>query len=89
MTVKTTLSFTERHHRYLQEKVAQGEYASPSAAVAAALEQVIRDEEERSTALAAAADEIVARMKTPRAEFVEPKVAFAQARIALQATRKV
>ena len=39
MTVKTTLSFTDRHHQFLTDKVGQGVFASQSAAVAAALEQ--------------------------------------------------
>ena len=37
MTVKTNLSFTDRHHRYLLEKVCQGVFATRSAAVAAAI----------------------------------------------------
>lgn len=41
MTVKTTLSFTDRHHRFLTEKVGAGVFASQSALVAAALEQMI------------------------------------------------
>ena len=28
MTVKTTLSFTDRHHQYLKDKVGEGIYAS-------------------------------------------------------------
>jgi Arc/MetJ-type ribon-helix-helix transcriptional regulator len=39
MTVKTTLSFTDRHHHFLSEKVGQGVFATQSAAVAAALER--------------------------------------------------
>jgi len=80
MTVKTTLSFTDRHHRFLTEKVGQGVYASQSAAVAAALEQMIRDEEERDIALGALAEEIRARLATPLSEFVEQDDAFAAAR---------
>ena len=53
MTVKTTLSFTDRHHRYLAEKVGQGVFATRSAAVAAAIEQMMRDETERNVALLA------------------------------------
>ena len=53
MTIKTTLSFTDRHHRFLTDKVGQGVFASQSAAVAAALEQMMRDEEERELALGA------------------------------------
>ena len=44
MTVKTTLSFTDRHHRYLSEKVGQGVFATRSAAVAAAIEQMMQDD---------------------------------------------
>ena len=65
MTVKTTLSFTDRHHRFLTDKVGQGVFASQSAAVAAALEQMMRDEEERELALGAMAEEIQARLDTP------------------------
>ena len=42
MTVKTTLSFTDRHHLFLSEKVSEGVYATQSAAVAAAIEQMIQ-----------------------------------------------
>lgn len=80
MTVKTTLSFTDRHHRFLTDKVGEGVFASQSAAVAAALEQMIRDEEERGIALDAMADEIRARMRTPNVEYVDPEDAFAAAR---------
>ena len=88
MTVKTTLSFTDRHHRFLTEKVGQGVYASQSAVVAAALEQMIRDEEERDIALGALAEEIRARLATPRAEFVEQDEAFATARATVAAARR-
>jgi len=58
MTVKTTLSFTDRHHQFLSEKVGQGVFATQSAAVAAALEQMMQDEQERDVALSALAQEI-------------------------------
>lgn len=80
MTVKTTLSFTDRHHSFLTEKVAEGVFASQSAAVAAALEQMIRDEEERAVALEAMAAEIRARMQTPPAEYVDAAEGFAAVR---------
>lgn len=83
MTVKTTLSFTDRHHRFLTDKVDQGVFASQSAAVAAALEQMMRDEEERELALAAMADEIRARLETPRDEYVSAEDAFSAARTRL------
>lgn len=80
MTHKTTLSFTDRHHRFLTEKVGQGVFASQSAAVAAALEQMIRDEEERAIALDAMAEDIRARLRTPPADYIDPDAVFAQTR---------
>ena len=83
MTVKTTLSFTDRHHRFLTEKVGAGIFASQSALVAAALEQMIQDEEEREVALGVFAEEIRSRLKTPREVFVEGDEVFARARARL------
>ena len=88
MTVKTTLSFTERHHKFLLDKVGEGVFASQSAAVASALEQMMRDEEERELALSAMAGEIRARMETPREDYVSADEAFAGARARLEAARK-
>ena len=87
MTVKTTLSFTDRHHRFLTDKVGEGVFASQSAAVAAALEQMIRDEEERDLALGSLAEDIRARMKTPRSDYVDRDDVFAAARSRLKAAR--
>ncbi|WP_404385052.1 hypothetical protein [Caenispirillum salinarum] len=80
MTVKTTLSFTNRHAEFLKAKVEEGVYASTSAAVAAAVEEMIRDEIEREAALNAMAEEIRARMATPREDYVDVDQAFAKAR---------
>ena len=88
MTVKTTLSFTDRHHRFLSEKVGQGVFATQSAAVAAALEQMMQDEEERNVALKALAQEIRARMETPRDAFIDEEDAFAPARASIEAARR-
>lgn len=87
MTVKTTLSFTDRHHRFLTDKVGEGVFASQSAAVAAALEQMIRDEEERDLALGSMAEEIRARMKTSRTDYIDRDDPFAAARSRLKAVR--
>lgn len=87
MTVKTTLSFTDRHHRFLSEKVGQGVFATQSAAVAAALEQMMQDEEERNVALQALAQEIRARMETPRDAFIDQGDVFATARASIEAAR--
>jgi len=87
MTVKTTLSFTDRHHQFLSEKVGQGVFATQSAAVAAALEQMMQDEQERDVALSALAQEIRARMETPRLAFINQDDAFASARATIGAVR--
>ena len=71
MTVKTSLSFTDRHHRFIAEKVAQGAFASLSGVVAAGVERVIEDERERDFALNAMASEIRRRMRTPADEFID------------------
>lgn len=88
MTVKTTLSFTDRHHRFLTDRVGEGVFASQSAAVAAALEQMIRDEEERDIALDAMADEIRTRLRTPRSVYIDADEAFAAARASIGAARE-
>ena len=87
MTVKTTLSFTDRHHQFLSEKVGQGIFATQSAAVAASLEQMMQDEEEREIALSVLGQEIRARMETPRAAFIDKDDAFAAARDTFGAAR--
>ncbi len=79
MTIKTTLSFTDRHHRFLKEKVGEGVYASASAAVAAAVERMIEDDAAREVALDAMAQEIRRRAAAPRTEFVEHEDVFAPA----------
>ena len=88
MTVKTTLSFTDRHHLFLSEKVSEGLYATRSAAVAAAIEQMTQDEAEREVALEALAEEIRARMRTPRSEFVNQDQAFSAARTTIATARR-
>ena len=87
MTVKTTLSFTDRHHQFLAEKVGQGIFATQSAAVAAALEQMMQDEHERQVALSALTQEIRAHIETPREAFIEQDDAFAAARRTIGAVR--
>lgn len=88
MAVKTTLSFTERHHGFLMAKVNEGIFATQSAAVAAAVEQMIQDESEREVALSALAEQIRARVRTPRSEFVDQDRAFASSRAAIEAARR-
>ena len=89
MTVKTTLSFTDRHHHFVTAKVGQGVFATQSAAVAAALEQMMQDEEERDLALVCLAHEIRARMETPPASFIDQEGAFSAAKRTINAMLKV
>lgn len=79
MTVKTTLSFTDRHHRFLTEQVEKGVYATTSASVAAAVEQMMQDEEARQVMLSALAEEVRARAATPRAAYRDEDETFAAA----------
>ena len=87
MTVKTTLSFTDRHHQFLSDKVGQGVFATQSAAVAAALEQMMQDEQERDVSLAAPPHEIRPRMETPREVLIDEDDAFARSRQTIGAAR--
>lgn len=80
MTVKTTLSFTDRHHAFLQRQVGEGVFATTSSAVAAAVENLIQDEREREAAFAAFADEIRSRLETPLDQYISMEEAFRPAR---------
>ena len=88
MTIKTTLSFTDRHHRFLSEKVGEGVFATQSAAVASAIEQMMQDDQEREIALSALSEEIRARMQTVRSEYVDDEQAFSAAHAAVEASRR-
>ncbi len=71
MTVKTAVSFTERHHQYAKRKVQEGACASVSSLVAQGIEKLMQEEEEREAALSGMAAAIRERMATPRSDFVE------------------
>ena len=71
MTVKTAVSFTERHHRFAKQKVKEGSCASVSSLVAQGIEKLMQEEEEREAVLAGMAEAVRARMQTPRSEFIK------------------
>ena len=71
MTVKTAVSFTERHHKFAKRKVQEGSCASVSSLVAQGIERLMQEEGEREAVLAGMADAIRARMQTLRSEFIE------------------
>ncbi len=71
MTVKTAVSFTERHHQCAKKKVREGACASVSGLVAQGIEKPMQEEEEREAALSGMAAAIRERMATPRSDFVE------------------
>ena len=83
MTVRTTLSFTDRHHSFLVRKVQEGVFASTSAAVGSAVEAMIEDEVARETALEAMAAEIRARMATQAGAYRGMEEVFADVRAGL------
>ena len=88
MTVKTTLSFTDRHHKFMSTKVDEGVFASQSAVVASAIENMMRDELERDVALAAMEEEVRTRMQTARSEYVDSERTFSAARATVAAARE-
>ncbi len=59
-----------------------------SAAVAAALEQMMQDEQERDVALSALAHGILDRLETPREAFLDQDDAFGAARATIGAARR-
>ncbi|MDM8165264.1 hypothetical protein [Roseovarius sp.] len=65
MTVKTTISLTDRHHAYARRLAEEGRHGSLSSVVAAGLEQMIQDEAERDAALSAMEQAIRDRMTMP------------------------
>ncbi len=69
MTVKSTVSFTDRHHAYAQAKAKDGQHGSVSSVVASGIERLIQDETERNIALQAMSKAIQARMNTPYEEW--------------------
>ena len=71
MTVKTSISFTNRHHKFANEKAGEGIFTSVSGVVAAGIELVMQDEAEREAALVAMKDTIMRRMESPREEWIE------------------
>ena len=71
MTVKTAVSFTDKHHEFAKRKVAEGACASVSSLVAQGIEKIIQEEAEQEVALDAMADAIKARMAAPRSAYVE------------------
>ncbi|MDH2329103.1 hypothetical protein QCN27_19845 [Cereibacter sp. SYSU M97828] len=76
MTVKRSLSFTDRHSNFLDEQVSKGVYSSTSASVGAAIEQMMQDEEARQAVLSGWAEDIRARAAMPRSEYVDADVVF-------------
>ncbi len=71
MTVKTSISLTDRHHQFANRKVKDGVYASLSSLIAASVEQLMQDEQEREAALEAMQETIQERMKLPKEQWVK------------------
>lgn len=71
MTVKSTVSFTDKHHEFAAQKVKEGAYASVSSVIAAGIEQLMQEEAEREAALKAMQKTIQMRMQTPESDWAE------------------
>lgn len=71
MTVKSTVSFTDKHHQFAARKVEEGSFASVSSVIAAGIEQLIKEEGEREAILEAMKETIQRRMATPVEEWLE------------------
>ena len=80
VTVETTIHLTDQHLRFLHDQVRRGAFVSLDAAVAAALDQMMADEAGRETALETAANDIRARLETPRDRYQDNDRTFAEAR---------
>ena len=70
MTVKSSISFTDRHHRFVRDKVDQGVFTSVSSLVALGIERLIQEEAEQQAMLAGLKDTIAVRMATPNDQWV-------------------
>ena len=88
MTIKTSISFTDRHHKFAHDRAKQGVFTSVSSVVAAGIELIMQDEIEREAALLAMSETIKRRMATPRDQWIEWKddPLFAKARARLHKT---
>ena len=70
MTIKSTVSFTDRHHQFAKRKVDEGVMPSVSSLVAIGIEQLMQDEADRHAALEAMKETIGRRMHTPREQWI-------------------
>lgn len=77
MAVKTTIYLDERHHRYLQQRVADGSIRTVSEGVASAIERSLETEAEAAETMTALAEELAIRAKTDPATFLDADEAFA------------
>ena len=65
MTIKSSVSFTDRHHDFALRKSKEGQFGSVSSVVAAGIERLMQDERERDEALDAMSSAIRARLSAP------------------------
>ena len=70
MTVKSSISFTERHHQFARQKVDDGVYNSVSSLVALGIERLMQDEAEREIMLQHLSETMARRLETPRESWI-------------------
>lgn len=87
MSVKSSVSFTDRHHKFAREKVDEGIFTSVSSLVALGIERLMQDETERAVMLDSLSETIKQRMETPKSNWVKMEdndPLFSKARARLQ-----
>jgi len=90
MTVKSSISFTDRHHKFLKQKVEEGVSPSVSSLVASGVERLIQEEAQQQAMLEGLTKIIEARMQTPEDEWIvveENDSIFDEARARLHSSK--
>ncbi|MDE1159570.1 MAG: hypothetical protein PW791_15100 [Neorhizobium sp.] len=73
MTIKNTITLSDRYMRYAEQMVEAGQFPSLDKVVEAGLDELMRAEEltpDQDDAVSAMADEIRRRMQTPQDQFI-------------------
>jgi antitoxin ParD1/3/4 len=76
MTVKSTITLSERHQAFLAQQVAQGAFASESDAVAEAIETMMENAAELDAMVMGMTDEIRRRAQSPPEDFISIEEVF-------------
>lgn len=78
-TTKTGLHISEEHRTFIEVKARQDGYSSPDDVIAAAIDQMIEDDQQRLAVVDHSAEEIRRRLKSSPALYISKDDAFAAA----------